>query len=284
MYIATGILTGVLAFASLANASAAHLPKITEGASATFPLPASLDSFYPPVTDRPLYLLKMLDLDTSFSGIVVDLGENDLAGARGSFEDFQRHYRDVAGLVPEWTGAYPDGQVKELGAALLAGDTGRAMTAFAAVGGICHQCHVQTMVSVQQKYHWGNFAALTAQDLTSATATGYAQFKQRLAANLAGITVDLRQGQTDNARRQFEGFRARFTALGGSCQACHAKEPRYYVDRDMQDVVDELGKALTKQPIASQMVMELTQKIGRESCARCHRVHLPAAFAKRTGR
>jgi hypothetical protein len=32
------------------------------------------------------------------------------------------------------------------------------------------------------------------------------------------------------------------------------------------------------------MVIALTQQIGRESCFKCHLVHLPAAFAGAAGR
>jgi hypothetical protein len=226
----------------------------------------------------------MLTLETSFSGIVVDLMEDDLDGARGSFEDFQRQYREVAGMVPEWKEEYPEGKVKELGAALAAGDRRMAMNAFAAVGGICHRCHAVAMVPVQQKYHWGEFGAATVRDPLSGAATGYPQFKQYLAANLAGITVNLKQGQTDNARKQFEGFRARFTALSGSCKGCHENESRYFVDRDMQDTVGELGKAFRNRAVSADSVDALVEKIGRESCSKCHRVHLPAAYAGHSAR
>lgn len=279
MRIAGVILAGFLAMVSIPYAGADPQPGRTGGGQATLSLPESLNAHYPPVAERPVYLLEMLSLETSFSGIVVDLMEDDLDGARGSFEDFQRKYREVAGMVPEWKGETPERKVKELGAALAAGDKGRAMDAFAAVGGICHRCHVATMVPVQQKYHWGDFGAITVQDPLSGAATGYPQFKKYLAANLAGIAVDLRQGQTDNARKQFEGFRARFVALSGSCQGCHEKESRYFVDRDMQDTVEELGKVLQSREVAADAVMALAQKIGRESCLKCHLVHVPAALA-----
>jgi cytochrome c553 len=278
------VLAVFLGIATIPHAGVGSLPEATRGVPGILPLPESLKSFYPPVADRPIYLLEMLSLETSFSGIVVDLMEDDLDGARGSFEDFQRKYREVAGMVPEWKGETPEGEVKELGAALASGDKGRAMDAFAAVGGICHRCHVATMVSVQQRYHWGDFGAITVQDPLSRATTGYPQFKKYLAANLAGITVDLRQGQTDNARRQFEGFRARFEALSGSCQGCHEKESRYFVDREMQDTVEELGEAFRSRTVAAGAVMALVQKIGRESCSKCHLVHVPAALAGRSAR
>ena len=278
------LLVGFFAMAMIPHAGAGNLPEAKRGVPAILPIPESLNAFYPPLADRPVYLLKMLSLETTFSGIAVDLMENDLEGARGSFDDFRTQYREVAGMVPEWKGEYPEEKVKELEKALAAGDRGLAMNAFAAVGGICHRCHVEAMVPVQQKYRWGDFGATTVWDPLSGTATGYPQFKKFLAANLAGITVDLRQGQTDNARKQFEGFRARFTALSGSCQGCHEKKSRYFVDREMQVTVDELGKVFQSRAVDAGAVMALAQKIGRESCSKCHLVHVPAALAGRFAR
>ena len=278
------LLVVLLGVAVVVHAGAGNLPEAKRGLTATSPLPESLNAFYPPVAGGPVYLFKMLDMQTSFSGIVVDLVEGDLDGAKGSFEDFRSKYREAAGMVPEWKGEYPEEEVRELGAALAAGDKGLAMKAFAALGGVCHRCHVAAMVPVQQKYHWGNFGAITVRDPMSGAATGYPQFKQFLAANLSGITVDLRQGQVENARKQFEGFRARFEALSGSCNGCHEKESRYFVDREMRDTVDELGNAFRSRTVAPESVNALVQKIGKESCSKCHLVHLPAVHANRSAR
>jgi hypothetical protein len=273
------ISVGVLASAIIPHAGAGTLPEATRDLPAASILPESLNALYPPVANRPVFLLGMLKLETSFSGIAADLMEDDFDGARESFGDFRRQYREIAGMVPEWRGEYPEEEVKELGKALAVGDKGVAMNAFAAVGGVCHRCHVASMVPVQQRYHWGNFGAITVRDPLSGTATGYAQFKQNLAANLAGITMDLRQGQTVNARKQFEGFRARFAALRGSCQVCHEQESKYFVDREMQNAVEELGNVFRGRTVEADSVIPLVQKIGRESCSKCHLVHLPAAHA-----
>jgi hypothetical protein len=273
------VLVLFLAIAMIPHAGAGSLPEATRGVPATLPLPESLNSLYPPVADRPVYLQKMLTLETYFSGIVVDLMEDDLDGAKGSFEDFQRQYREITAMVPEWKGEYPEEKVKELGAAMATGDKRLAMDAFAAVGEICHRCHLTAMVPVQHKYQWGDFGAITVEDPLSGVSTGYPQFKKYLAANLAGITVDLRQGQTDNARKQFEGFRARFDALIGSCRGCHEKTSRYFVDREMLDTVEELGEVFRSRTVAADAVTVLVQKIGRESCSKCHLVHVPAALA-----
>ena len=281
MHLAASVLALLLFTVSVAHAGSVRLPDPAEGAQTVPSVPGSLNAWYPPVADRPVYLLRMLELEMFFSGIVVDLQEDDLDGARGSFAEFQKRYREISGMVPEWKGEYPEGKVRELGAALAAGDRGKAMDAFAAVGGVCHRCHAATMVPVQQRFHWGDFGAIAVRDPLSGVATGYPRFKQLLSANLSGISVNLKQGQTDNARKQFEGFRARFQALGGSCQGCHEKESRYFVDREMRDAVEELGQAFRGREVAAETVAALTQKIGRESCSKCHRVHLPAAHAGR---
>jgi len=282
MRMVTAIVVGFLTMVSTAPVAADFPAGAGRGRAET--LPETLNAFYPPVAGQPVYLTKMIELETSFSGIVVDLMEDDIAGARSSFDGFAGKYQEVAGFVPEWKGRYPGEPVKELGAALAAGDRKRAMNAVAEVGGVCHRCHIETMVPVQQKYHWGNFGAIAVMDPLSGAAAGYRQFKQYLAANLAGITVDLRQGQADNARSQFQGFRARFQALADSCQGCHEKKSRYYVDRDVQDTLEEIGKAFTSRTVAADVVIALTRQIGRESCFKCHLVHLPAAFAEAAGR
>ena len=277
--VVSAVLAGFLVVASAPFAGADPRPGGPGGAPPASSVPDSLDAFYPPAAKAPVYLFGMASLEESFSGIAADLMEEDLDGARGSFRDFQGRYREVAGMVPEWKGEFPEDKVGELGAALAAGDRGRAMEAFAAVGGICHRCHVASMAPVQQRYRWGNFGAVTVRDPLSGALTGYAQFKKFLAVNLAGITVDLRQGQTGNARKQFEGFKARFRALADSCGGCHEGTVGNYVGRDIQEALDGIGKAFGSGEVAADTVTALVRKIGGESCSKCHLVHVPAALA-----
>lgn len=243
------------------------------------PIPDSLDSFYPPTARQPLYLLNMLRLDTSFSGIVVDLMENDLQGARNTYKEFRSQYLEVSNMIPEWKEHYSVAPVDELGAALATGDRGEVMTAFGEVGKICHKCHVSTMVQVQQKYHWGNFGEVRVSDPLTRERTDYSLFKKYLSTNMAGISVNLRQGQTENARKQFQGFKERFQALKESCQNCHEGESKYYVDENIEDLLKKLEQALWSKTVDPEAVGVLVQGVGRESCSKCHLVHVPAALA-----
>ena len=92
-------------------------------------LPSSLDRFYPPKAEQPIYLFRMFGLGGLFSGIASDLVENDLQGARDVFEKFRTEYVEISKLVPEWKKGYPMGPVEGLGAALKLGDRKKVMAA-----------------------------------------------------------------------------------------------------------------------------------------------------------
>lgn len=241
--------------------------------------PPSLDLFYPPKAERPIYLFAMLKLENLFSGMAADVMENDLPGARDSFRAFEMQYRKVSYMVPEWKEYYSPESVTRLGKELNGGDVGRIMTAFDKVGQSCHRCHVSTMVQVQQKYRWGDFSRMTVKDPLRREPVDYAAFKKHLSTNMAGITTDLMQGQIESARRQFAGFRQRFDTLKESCTDCHETESRYYVDAGVGKLLDRLDGVFSRDNVDPYTVMELVQSIGRESCSKCHLVHVPAALA-----
>ncbi len=242
-------------------------------------VPPSLDSFYPPKAEQPLYLFNMLTMDHFFLGIVVDVMEGDMQGARDNFKEFNSRYLETLEMVPEWKDHYPLEPVEKLGTELAGGDNGKIMAAFSEVGKSCHECHLTTMVQVHQKYRWRDFAGIKVKDPLSKELTEYSTFKQYLSTSMAGISVNLRQGQMENARQQFAGFKERFQALKASCLDCHDRQPKYYVDDSVESLLDKLGQALHKQPVDPGEVMKLTQGIGGESCSKCHLVHVPAAFA-----
>ncbi len=48
----------------------------------------------------------------------------------------------------------------------------------------------------------------------------------------------------------------------------------------MQALINKLEQAINKPSVDPKEVETLSQGIGMESCFKCHRVHLPAAYAK----
>lgn len=246
------------------------------------PPPTSLDVFYPPKTEMPVYQMQMLELAVPMMGIFVNLMENDMENVMPSFQGFKAKYAEVAKLVPEWEDQFPLAPVEGLGEALQTGEQGKVMAAFDKLGQVCHDCHAANMVKVQQKYYWMDFGKIMAPDPLTNEQVNFATLMQYLDMSFIGIMVDLQEGQLENAVKNFEGFNARFQTLKDTCGDCHGTvERKYYVDENVQAMIDELGMVL-KDPssLDPEKVQGIGMGIGMESCGKCHLVHIPAAYAK----
>lgn len=243
-------------------------------------LPASLDNFFPPKAEQPIYLFRMLGMAKPLSGIMADLSENDFANVMANFEQFKAQYLEVSKLVPEWEKNFPLAPVNELGAALKSGDQGKVMAAFESVGKVCGDCHLANQSKAYFKYHWGDFHGIKIKDPLSQQEVSFQQFMLFLDGSFTGIEIDVEQGQIDNAQRQLQGFRVRLEALETSCQNCHDTERHYYVDQSVKAMIDKLGQALDTSPVDPKQVGMISQGIGMESCFKCHLVHVPAAAAQ----
>lgn len=275
------VLTFALPFANAQDSKTERL-KLEGGNPAAIPdpPPSSLDNLYPPRTEGPVYLFKMLGLNTSFVGIVADLLEGDPQNAKADFKRFKAQYVELSKMVPEWEKRFPMGPVEELGRALKSGARGKVMAAHEKVGGLCTDCHVASMAAVQQKYHWRDFNAIRVKDPLTNEEVDFRRFKRYLDASFVGIILDVQQGQRENAQKQLKGFNARFPALMETCLTCHETESKYYVDESVRALIDKLGQALGDVSATPKRIGALWQGIGMESCFKCHLVHFPAAAAK----
>jgi cytochrome c556 len=243
-------------------------------------LPSSLDNLFPPNAEQPVFQFMMLGMSMALSGTLVDLFEDDMENALGNFEKFKNQYSEIPKLVPEWADRFPMAPIDGLSDALATGDQQIIMSSFEKVGKVCHDCHIENMVLVQQKYHWGDFKDISVEDPVQKVDISFSELMRAIEMNFVGINIDLEQQQMENAFMHLEGFKARFEALEETCYACHVTDRYYYVDQSVKSLIDELEVSMNKSPIDPTEVMTLGQKIGNESCFKCHLVHLPAAFTK----
>lgn len=225
-------------------------------------------------------MLEMLALGSSMSAIMVDLMEKDIENVKADFEKFKAQYSKVSKLVAPWRKKFPMGPVKRLGAALKGGDQGKIMGAMKRLGKVCFDCHVSSMPQVTLRYHWKDFGGIKVNDPVSKKEVPFTDFKHFLDACFAGIMVDLGQGQIDNAKKQFEAFRARLMAFEEVCSDCHDSERKYYIGDALKPMVDKLGQALNAASPDPKAVGSLMQGIGMASCFKCHSVHAPAAIIR----
>ena len=240
-------------------------------------LPASLDNLFPPATKEPIFLLQMHRMSESFTSIIVDLFENDIENITADFSSFSDEFVKLSELVPEWKDYFMSGTIDELGQALKTRNPEKIMPAYEKVGEICNNCHFTNMPGVQQKYHWRKYQLLTATDPLTNEKITFSRVMRYLDANLTGIGVDVKQGQIENARQQFQGLRIRYQALNEVCIDCHDSERHYYVDETVQDAINRLGQELDQASINPKRVERAISEIGIESCFKCHLVHVPAA-------
>ncbi len=253
-----------------------------DGSQSVSSLPlSSLDPLYPPKAEQPIYLIRMFNLGSRFTGIAVDLMEEDWPNLGASFEKFKNEYMSVSELVPEWKERYPVGPVEELGEALQAGEKGRIMAAYEKVGGDCHSCHIEFMNPVKFQYHWPDFRPIKVEDPITKAEVDFVQLMRYLDFNFTGMTHDLEQGQKERADENLRAFRARFQSLSEACQECHGTSERaYYTDNDIQKMMTGLSSVLASDRPDLQEITGYIRTIGMESCFKCHLVHLPAPYTK----
>lgn len=277
--VASVLLLLVLSSAGLHSANTVQRAPSQNSQAGAVTLPASLDALYPPKASSPVLLLAMHGLNTSLAGIAVDVSEDDRQGALANFESFRDRYEETARLVPEWASRYLSQPVEELGRVLASGTPEAVMAAMGNVGAVCHQCHLTTMVPVQQKYHWPDFGEIRIQDPIIKAELDYPSFMQMLNANLSGVGTDLEQGQMENARMQLAALQSRMATLKESCNDCHDSERAYYVDEQVEKLLAGMKEALDASDFDPALVAQMSRRLGEESCSRCHLVHLPAAYS-----
>jgi len=219
----------------------------TAGAGQPLSLPSSLDLLYPPQAQGPVLLLAMHGMNTALTGILVDLFEEDWPGVAANCESFQVRFEETSALVPEWKDRFDREPVTGLGHAVESGEPDRILGAVQDVGAVCHHCHVDNMVPVQQKYHWPDFGLITLEDPILRADMGYPQFMQMLNVSLTGIGVDVEQDQPENARVHLSALKARMSELTNSCDACHDTARAYFVDQSVHDLITQL-EALLEAP------------------------------------
>jgi cytochrome c556 len=249
--------------------------------AAADPPPAALDDLFPPKADGPILLMHMHGMASSAMGMAADVMQGDTEGAQSNFDRFSQAYSSAAGIMPpEWSDKFPQAPVDSLGAALATGNPELVFAAFETVGQVCHDCHLVNMPKVQARYEWDNFRDLLVTDPVMDQEMPYFAFMQMVEMSLVGTVNDLGQGQVDEARAQFNDFNTRFQELKETCEFCHDTPRAYYVDDGSQARVDAITTALNAESPNPQEILHMVEEFGAETCHKCHKVHIPATYAK----
>ncbi len=246
------------------------------------PLPDSLDNLYPPNAPAPLLMLQMFAMVQPLEGAFVDMMQGDTENVMANWEAFKTEYQKTSQMVPEWSDRFPMEPLEAVEAALPTGDPGQVMGAMGGLFQVCGSCHVVNQQKVRAKYHWPDFGEVMLTNTLTGVEKPWVEFMGDVALAYTGIGNDLQQGQMDNALQNFQGFSALFTTLREQgCIQCHETERYYFVDQTVLDDIEALGNELQSAAPNPEAIGGLLQKIGGESCGKCHLVHQPAEQLKR---
>lgn len=239
--------------------------------------PASLDQYYPPKTETPQYLLAMFAMDKPLMGMMTHIADGDMAKTQEYFNAFEVEYKKLANMVPEWSLHYwSERPVNSLSAVLKRGDQEEIGAAMYDLMQVCIQCHQETMPAVWVRYR-KNIGQMSIQDPVSSQDMKVGEFMFALAGPFGAVNTYLTEGQFDKARKSLEDFQKRMDTLSKFCDNCHTTTERtYYVSPDVQASLKTASEALNEEKPNVERITGAMQKVGMESCYKCHRVHIPA--------
>jgi len=243
-------------------------------------LPASLNTLYPPTTNAPVFLFKMIEIANSLNATGINFFESDYENMQGSFNRFKTGYIELIGLIPEWKDYFSLKEVDQLELALNSKEIEKVGLALNNMGKVCHNCHAANMTRVQHKFEWGNFSDISLTDPVNGNENSFSEHMYFMTISYDGITTDLVEGQLEYARKHFADFNSRFAAMSETCIVCHDSERKYYVDDNIQNMMKAIGEEIEKEIPEVEKIKDLVSGIGFESCYKCHLVHTPAAFSQ----
>ncbi len=237
-------------------------------------LPQSLDKYFQ--TQKPEvpgneFVGEMFTLTEAFSGVAVNLQENDMDNATISYNAFASEYKNLSQKVPEWQGYFDIAAVDKLGKDLQANDVNASLKDLGAIGATCGKCHADRQPQVWAKYYWKDFDTVNVSGMVWGDAMG------ALAGSFDAIAVNAAEGKQNETNNSFNQFKAQYTAIKNACSNCHDTPRAYYVSDDVFAKIDQMGQNITSGNL--QNARAIQQELGTE-CYKCHVLHMPAQDMK----
>ena len=88
-------------------------------------------------------------------------------------------------------------------------------------------------MSIWYRFHWKDFGKILVMDPAVKRNFPLFRFMLAFADSFTGITIGLRQGQVELARKSFKLFRARLDSLKQACAQCY--DPKRKARRYLKD-------------------------------------------------
>lgn len=243
--------------------------------------PKSLDQYYPPQSEEPLFLYAMHSIEGPLGGLMTSMMEGKVNKAQKYFESFKTEYEKVSKMVPEWINYFPTAPIEELGEAIESKDGEKIQKSMEHLGGVCSRCHEENRIAVWYKYHWKDFGQVTIEDPVTGDSISWMGYMFAISGSFSSVATYISEKRFDEAQVALKGFNSRLEKLKTGCKSCHEAERLYFVSSDIEELLSKAIKGLeAKEPDVGK-VFGYLQMVGMESCHKCHLVHIPAATIHR---
>ena len=234
-------------------------------------LPASLALWYKPQNKRQVWLHTMFALRRELQAVREYAHDGDKAHLRHWAERFDRHYRRLPQMVPEWSDELDLELLDELTDRIKHDDFKGVLRASDRLERDCRSCHRQYQAVAALTHRWPRFDHLRIAE--GDQDRPYSDFKNELTKLVNRIKIATEDQRWPLAERSFIELRKKLQHLGESCAECHRDSAPHerILGSETEHGLEQLQQALKQKD--GKTAGRRLGAVAVMACARCHGVH-----------
>ncbi|HHJ34462.1 MAG TPA: hypothetical protein ENJ87_01730 [Gammaproteobacteria bacterium] len=235
--------------------------------------PASLEQWYKPINKRQRWLHTMFKLRREMQAIGENADIGDKAATLKWIKRLDKHYNEIAEMVPEWEKEIKPRLIPELEMFAEKGDTYRLGKTLKMIKRTCDDCHTVYQPLVTAIYRAPHYDDIRIKN-KKGQSQSFEENMEDLSASVNRILIALDDGRNTVASEAGKKLANELQNLGDSCDRCH-KDDDYPRERILGKATrlrfETLQEAITEGRVRDSQ--KLMGEIAVTVCARCHNIH-----------
>jgi len=235
--------------------------------------PESLADWYKPANKRQVWLHTMFRLRREMQAVIWYNAREDVARLGKWSARFEKDYRSIGKLVPEWQDELELEWLERLQSAAAGGDFSAVGKALRKLQASCGSCHREYRAVAALRYRTADFSLLAVEDSETLEEIPYDKAMGRLSTLVNRIKIASVDGDVATGLASVAELTRRMRDLATGCVGCHEDaDPR---ERILGSSSERLLEQMTKSIQAGEQKQTGRQlgELAVTSCARCHGVH-----------
>jgi len=241
--------------------------------------PEELSKYYPPNSEKPVFLYNMYGISTAFTAVFVNIKENDWENAKKWAYKLKEGYLKIGEMVPKWDKLLRKKEINQLVKAVEEKNPSKVQKFAQIVGKSCSSCHGRFKLSTQIKYHYPSFDLVSLEDPVSGMEYSIHDYMKKMTNDYKLTKIYTFEGEFKKAYKSANSFAKRFLSLTQSCSECHTNKivEDVYFGKETQEKLNKLKSAIRSKDKA--LTFKTIGQIGG-ACYKCHNVHEIPAMLK----